>query len=156
MTRIFEPFFTTKGPGEGSGMGLAVVHGIITNHDGAITVESTPGQGTTFTVYLPRIEATVRPATAPDEPVPAGQERILFVEDEAPLAELGRIMLTHLGYNVVACKSSREALDIFRAEPQRFDLVITDYTMPELTGASARPRATASASRPTNYPVHWL
>ena len=66
--------------------------------------------------------------------MPAGQERILFVEDEAPLAELGRIMLTHLGYNVVACKSSREALDIFRAEPQRFDLVITDYTMPELTG----------------------
>jgi CheY-like chemotaxis protein len=66
--------------------------------------------------------------------VPAGQERILFVEDEAPLAELGWTMLTHLGYNVVACTSSREALDIFRAEPQRFDLVITDYTMPELTG----------------------
>jgi PAS domain S-box-containing protein len=134
MTRIFEPFFTTKSPGEGSGLGLAVVHGIITNHDGAITVESTPGQGTTFTVYLPRIEATVCPVTAPDESVPAGQERILFVEDEAPLAELGWTMLTHLGYNVVACTSSREALDIFRAEPQRFDLVITDYTMPELTG----------------------
>jgi CheY-like chemotaxis protein len=134
MARIFEPFFTTKSPGEGSGMGLAVVHGIVTNHDGAITVDSTPGQGTTFTVYLPRMEEVVHAATAPVEPTPGGQERILFVEDEAPLVELGRAMLTRLGYHVVACKSSREALEIFRATPQRFDLVITDYTMPELTG----------------------
>jgi CheY-like chemotaxis protein len=114
-----------------------VVHGIVTNHDGAITVDSAPGQGTTFTVYLPRTKETAetaRPTTAPAEPIPGGQERILFVEDEASLAELGWTMLTRLGYDVVACKSSREALDIFRAEPQHFDLVITDYTMPELTG----------------------
>jgi PAS domain S-box-containing protein len=134
MARVFEPFFTTKSPGEGSGMGLAVVHGIVTNHDGAITVDSTPGQGTTFTVYLPGTAEPVRPTTAPAEPIPGGQERILFVEDEAPLAELGRVMLTQLGYDVVACKSSREALDLFCAAPQHFDLVITDYTMPEFTG----------------------
>ncbi|HEY7489551.1 MAG TPA: PAS domain S-box protein [Candidatus Tectomicrobia bacterium] len=134
MARVFEPFFTTKSPGEGSGLGLAVVHGIVTNHGGAITVDSTPGQGTTFAVYLPCTEQTPHSTTTPAEPIPGGQERILFVEDEAPLAELGRVMLTHLGYDVVACKSSREALDIFRAAPQYFDLVITDQTMPELTG----------------------
>jgi PAS domain S-box-containing protein len=134
LARIFEPFFTTKSPGEGSGLGLAMVHGIVANHDGVIMVESTPGQGTTFIVYLPRSEQPVSPASAPTEPIPGGQERILFVEDEAPLAELGRTMLTRLGYDVVACKSSREALELFGTAPQHFDLVITDYTMPELTG----------------------
>jgi CheY-like chemotaxis protein len=134
MARIFEPFFTTKTPGEGSGLGLAMVHGIVINHDGAIMVDSTPGQGTTFTVYLPRAEHAAPPSATTVEPIPGGHERILFVEDEAPLAELGQTMLTRLGYDVVACKSSRDALALFGTAPQHFDLVITDYTMPELTG----------------------
>jgi CheY-like chemotaxis protein len=135
LERIFEPFFTTKGVGEGTGLGLAVVHGIITSHRGAITVTSTPGQGTTVVVYLPRLEAgTPHGAPQPVAPLPVGTERILFVDDEAPLAALGREMLTGLGYEVVACTSSLEALERFRAVPHSFALVITDQTMPSLTG----------------------
>jgi PAS domain S-box-containing protein len=135
MARIFEPFFTTKGVGEGSGMGLAVVHGIIANHGGAITVESTPGHGTTFTVYLPRVEDVA----AEEPPLQAAVRhgmggRILFVEDESTLARLSKIVLEELGYEVVICTDSRRALDVFQAEPQGFDLVITDQTMPHMTG----------------------
>jgi CheY-like chemotaxis protein len=134
MERIFEPFFTTKDTGEGTGLGLAVVHGIVTRHEGAIAVESTPGQGTTFTVHLPRITnpATVEVRT---EPQSVGESaRILFVDDEAPLVFLGKTTLEALGYRVTGCTGGFEALEAFRATPDRFDLVITDYAMPDMNG----------------------
>jgi PAS domain S-box-containing protein len=134
LERIFEPFFTTKGVGEGTGMGLAVVHGIVTSHGGAITVESTPGKGTTFVVYLPRSESGASASMPLEEPMQGEGECILFVDDEEPLARLGQEMLVRLGYEVVVRTSSVEALEAFRAAPQRFDLVITDQTMPNLTG----------------------
>ena len=135
LARLFEPYFTTKALGAGSGMGLAVVHGIVASHGGAVTVRSAPGQGATFTVYLPRLaqDVVVPPVLAPD-PLPRGQERILLVDDEASVAEMGYHLLTRLGYAVVTYTSSREALDAFRAAPERFDLLITDHTMPEMTG----------------------
>ena len=135
LERIFEPFFTTKDVGEGTGLGLAVVHGIITEHGGTITVESTPGQGTTCVIYLPH--SARPPAVAPDteDPIRQEQGRILFVDDEAALVHIGQTMLTHLGYDVVSYTNSEEALAAFRAAPERFDLVITDQTMPHLTGA---------------------
>jgi PAS domain S-box-containing protein len=134
LERIFEPFFTTKSMGEGTGMGLAVVHGIIANHGGAITVESTPGQGSTFAVYLPRSDSPSTAALPTEEPVVGGNERILFVDDEATLVHLGKVTLQRLGYQVVICTSSSEALETFRAAPYSFHLVITDRTMPILTG----------------------
>jgi nitrogen-specific signal transduction histidine kinase/ActR/RegA family two-component response regulator len=132
--RIFEPFFTTKDVGEGTGMGLAVVHGIVTSHGGAITVESAPGQGATFAVYLPRVAEPSTSMVHAEEPLPGGTERLLLVDDEEMLVHLGQEALTHLGYNVATCTSSLEALEVFRAAPQSFDLVITDYTMPTMTG----------------------
>jgi len=134
LARVFEPFFTTKGPGEGTGMGLALVHGLVASHEGAITVASVPGQGATFEVYLPRVAAS--PATdAPHaEPLPRGQGHILLVDDEAAVAHVGQVVLEHLGYRVSVCLSSLEALETFRAAPQRYDLVITDQTMPRLSG----------------------
>lgn len=134
LERIFEPFFTTKGIGEGTGMGLAVVHGIIANHEGVITAESTPGQGSTFAVYLPRSDNPGPTTFVVEEPVVGGNERILFVDDEATLVHVGRAMLQRLGYQVVVCTSSSEALETFRTAPHAFDLVITDRTMPRLTG----------------------
>ena len=135
LEHIFEPFFTTKGVGEGTGMGLAIVHGIVTSHDGAITIESTPGEGTTCTVYLPRIGATAVDEPPPrTEGTPHGKGCLLFVDDEDMLVRVGQAMLEHLGYDVVARTSSTDALDIFQATPHRFDLVITDQTMPQLTG----------------------
>jgi CheY-like chemotaxis protein len=134
LERILEPFFTTKGMGEGTGMGLAVVHSIIANHGGAMTVESTPGQGSTFGVYLPRHDSPDTAALSFREPVVGGHERILFVDDEAALVHVGRATLQRLGYQVVVCASSSEALEIFRTAPESFDLVVTDRTMPALTG----------------------
>jgi len=134
LERIFDPFFTTKGPGEGTGLGLAVVHGIITSYKGAITVVSTPGQGTTFAIYLPCVPGLVEPAAPAEELLPQGYGRILFVDDEAALAPLAQAMLTRLGYVTETYTSSRDALMAFQQKPQRFDLVITDQTMPYLTG----------------------
>ncbi|MGE3536828.1 MAG: ATP-binding protein [Candidatus Tectimicrobiota bacterium] len=135
LDQIFEPFFTTKGPEEGSGMGLTVVEGIIRQHDGAITVSSCPGHGTTFAVYLPRFDTPALLPVPREEPVPGGSERILFVDDEEAIARLGCMLLERLGYEVVVSTSSREALEIFRTAAKPFDLVITDYTMPLMTGA---------------------
>jgi PAS domain S-box-containing protein len=132
--RIFDPYFTTKKVGEGTGMGLAVVQGIVRGHGGAISVYSEPGRGTTFHVYLPRFEGGIATPAAAPEAFIGGMERILFVDDEAVLAELGKKLLESLGYAVSATSSSREALEIFRADPKRFDLVITDMTMPGLSG----------------------
>jgi PAS domain S-box-containing protein len=135
MERIFEPFFTTKKPGEGTGMGLAVVHGIVKSYGGAIVVESDPGKGTTFEVFLPRIEGDSLPEADTDVPIPTGSERILFVDDEEDLVDMVQQMLKRLGYNVVAKTNSIEALEVFKAQPDQFSLVITDQTMPHMTGA---------------------
>jgi len=134
LERIFDPFFTTKGPGEGTGMGLAVVHGIITSYAGAITVASTPGQGTTFALYLPQLSGMVKVSDRTEEILPMGEGHILFVDDETALANLAQAMLTHLGYSTEVYTSSRAALAALQAAPQRFDLVITDQTMPHMTG----------------------
>jgi len=134
MERIFEPYFTTKAPGEGTGLGLAVVQGIVKGYGGSISVFSEPGCGTTFHVFLPRIKEKRAPETEAIEGLPTGRERILFVDDEEALVNLGKDMLEFLGYTVTAKMDSLEALEIFRAEPKAFDLVITDMTMPKLTG----------------------
>ncbi len=131
--RIFEPFFTTKDAGVGTGLGLSVVHGIIKSHQGAITVQSHLGEGTTFEVYLPRINAKTIKETR-DESIPFGKEHILFIDDEKTLTHLAGEMLSHLGYQVTVRTGSIEGLEVFRSAPERFDLVITDKTMPNMTG----------------------
>jgi PAS domain S-box-containing protein len=135
MDRIFDPFFTTKNPGQGTGMGLSVVHGIVKSCHGAITVESEMEKGTDFYVYLPllqEMEEIRKDETA--EHITGGKERILFVDDEVALVQLGKNMLTGLGYEVIERTSSVEALEFFQSRPDRFDIVITDMTMPNMTG----------------------
>jgi PAS domain S-box-containing protein len=135
--RIFEPFFTTKGIGEGTGMGLAIVHGIVSSHNGAMTVESVPGIGSTLTLYLPRmVPHAARTTDPPKSVMPQGTGCILLVDDEDILVRLGEGLLQHLGYEVVAHTSSLEALNTFQREPHRFDIVITDQTMPAMTGTT--------------------
>ncbi len=132
--RIFDPYFTTKKVGEGTGMGLSVVQGIIKNHGGAISVFSEPGQGTTFHVFLPKIVDEITRDVNSKEASFCGTERILFVDDEKVLVDLGQYLLQELGYRVTTETSSLEALKCFLADPDAFDLVITDMTMPGLTG----------------------
>ncbi|MEE4354485.1 MAG: response regulator [Desulfatiglans sp.] len=135
MKRIFEPYFTTKDIGEGTGMGLSVVHGIVQNHGGHVSVSSKPNKGTSFTVYLPRIEMDrIDSQCLPKEPLLRGNERILLVDDEVQLVHMMQQMLEHLGYYVTARTSSVEALEAFRTHPERFDVVITDQTMPNMMG----------------------
>ena len=135
IDKIFDPFFTTKRPGEGTGMGLSVVHGIVKSSGGAITVQSEVGKGTEFDVYFPLLkEKGAVPQKEASTPIVGGEERILFVDDEEVLVELGKNMLSGLGYRVEGRTSSLEALELFRTEPERFDLVITDMTMPNMTG----------------------
>jgi len=132
--RIFDPYFTTKKTGEGTGMGLAVVHGIIKNHGGAITVQSEPGKGTSFQILFPRIEAAPVVETKTTEEPPRGKERILYVDDDLSLAEIGQEMLECLGYRVESRTSPVDALALFKIDPYAFDLVMTDMTMPQMTG----------------------
>jgi PAS domain S-box-containing protein len=134
LERIFDPFFTTKPHGEGTGLGLSVVHGIVKSHSGFIKVESEPGKGSVFHIYLPKLETQEGPAARERLVAEGGKECILFVDDEDILVELNNERLTQLGYEVVATTSSLEALEIFKKEPRRFHLVITDYTMPDMTG----------------------
>ncbi len=134
LERIFDPYFTTKDVDEGTGMGLAVVHGIVKNHDGAIRAWSEPGKGTTFEVLFPIVGGDVEPRKKTYEPIPKGNKRILFVDDERLMTETVKTMLERLGYHVNAKMSSVDALDLFREDPHSFDLVITDMTMPKMTG----------------------
>jgi PAS domain S-box-containing protein len=134
MERIYDPFFTTKAPGEGTGLGLSVVYGIVRDHGGAIDITSEPGKGTTVNVFFPLENIEMPLLEQVHKQVPGGSERILFVDDEAVLAELGNVMLTSLGYRITSRTSSIEALEAFRAHPHNFDLVITDMTMPNMRG----------------------
>ena len=135
IDRIFDPFFTTKTRGEGTGLGLSVVHGIVISHGGAIEVQSLPGQGTSFALYFPVLESVAEIVEAAVSAAPpTGKERVLFVDDESSLIELGERILVYLGYQVTTRTNSVEALELFRANPEAFDLVITDYTMPNMTG----------------------
>jgi CheY-like chemotaxis protein len=135
MERIFDPFFTTKQISEGTGMGLAVAHGIVKSHGGAITAESKPGQGSLFSVFLPQVEAAPEPLPQAIQAVPTGSERILFVDDEDIQLRSWKPALERFGYTVAVHSDGHEALRVFRARPQEFDLVIVDQTMPSITGA---------------------
>jgi len=132
--RIFDPYFTTKEVGKGSGMGLAVVHGIVQSHNGSIMVKSIPGKGTAFKLFFPitLTEEVQEPETR--EEMPTGNEQILFVDDEEAMVELNRQRLERLGYTVMGETDPLKALDHFRSHPESFDLMITDMTMPHMTG----------------------
>ncbi len=135
LDKIFDPFFTTKPTGEGTGMGLSVVHGIVRSHGGEITVDSKPGNGTVFSVFLPRIDKLAESENEDRlKPVPTGNERILFVDDEEAVIRAGEKMLKRLGYQVESMTNPIDALTAFRDRPDQYDLVITDMTMPNLTG----------------------
>ncbi len=135
MANIFEPYYTTKTMGKGTGLGLAVAYGLVKEHNGEITVTSTVGEGTTFTVYLPIQEETAAPEQEKiqDGDI-TGTERILVVDDEAPIVKLERQMFERLGYRVTTCQDSMDALDVFESDPDGFDIVITDMAMPKMTG----------------------
>ena len=139
--RIFDPFFTTKVKGEGTGLGLSVVHGIVKSHGGEITVSSQPGEGTIFHVYLPVIDTEQGADASVKHPsLPGGSERILFVDDELMLVNIMGRMLTNLGYTVVTLTDSKEALQWFRDHTDEIDLIVTDMTMPHLTGVELAKR----------------
>ncbi|MCF6188437.1 MAG: ATP-binding protein, partial [Desulfobulbaceae bacterium] len=135
IQNIFDPFFTTKDAGKGTGLGLAVVHDIVNGCGGFIQVNSTPGEGTAIDLYFPVVEHTPDEKETDSTPLSYGSGRVLFIDDEPALAELGNHMLTHLGYQVTACQSSLRGLEIFRARPDDFDLIITDQAMPGLPGS---------------------
>jgi PAS domain S-box-containing protein len=132
--KIFDPYFTTKEAGKGTGMGLAIVHGIVKACGGYITCNSEIGEGTSFETYLPSLLEQIEPETKEWELVPIGTESILFIDDEELLTEMGQTMLERLGYSVTTKMSSVEALATFKNKPDAFDLVITDQTMPGMTG----------------------
>ena len=134
IDRIFEPYFTTKDKTKGTGMGLAVVHGIVKGHGGEIEVESRVGEGACFTVYLPISQVESSEKGPHSNILPTGTEHVLLVDDEKDIVEIGDQMLRRLGYRVTAVIGSTTALDAYKADPFRFDVVITDYNMPEMTG----------------------
>lgn len=132
--RIFEPYFTTKEVGKGTGMGLAVVHGIVKAHGGSIQMQSDPGRGTTFKIFFPATDEDSSPALELSEDPPTGNEYVLFIDDEQSIAKLGQLMLEKLGYQAQAETDPKRALEIFASDPERFDLIVTDMTMPGITG----------------------
>lgn len=152
LDRIFEPYFTTKEVGEGTGLGLSVVHGIVRQMGGAIHVESRVAQGTTFRIYLPAVLEAEAEAAASERaaPLPRGQESILVVDDEPVLVEMAKEILSLLGYRVAAFNDPREALRYFEEDPARVDLVITDMTMPKITGKAL---ARAMRERRPDLPI---
>ncbi len=134
QSRIFEPYFTTKESGKGTGLGLASTHGIIKSHNGAISVQSELGQGSVFTVYLPRVREEGRPVDPSKTMAEGGDESILLVDDESVILEFEKITLESMGYTVTVADNSFKALEIFQMRPNDFQLVITDMTMPEMNG----------------------
>ena len=134
LSRIFEPYFTTKEVGKGTGLGLAVVHGIVKAHGGKIKVYSQIGTGTVFHVFLPKAEGEDRFEPMATQLLPTGTERILMIDDEKALVDMGKQILERLGYQVETRTSPLEGLEAFRVNPARFDIVISDMTMPQLTG----------------------
>jgi len=132
--RIFEPFFTRKEVGSGSGLGLSVVHGIINNYGGAIVVDSTPGKGTTFMIYLPKFGDDALESDKSDKKPLKGDEYILFVDDEPEITFMGKKMLENLGYKVTISSNSISALEEFKREPDRYSLLVTDQSMPNISG----------------------
>ncbi len=144
--RIFDPYFSTKAKDEGTGMGLALVHGIVKNHGGQISVHSEPEAGTVFAVYLPVVKETAvvvsnQTKQQLEETIPGGNENILLVDDEQSIVKFFKALLENLGYQVSAMTDSRQALEVFEAHPENFDLIITDMTMPHLTGVSLAEKA---------------
>lgn len=134
MERIFDPYFTTKEKGAGTGLGLSVVHGIVQSHGGSIDVLSEPGNGTTITILFPRLEIASDSKQEVIKPLDSGSEKILFVDDEPSLVYVEKVMLQKLGYHVISAPSGVEAFDIFSMRPDFFDIIITDMTMPGMTG----------------------
>ena len=134
MPKIFDPYFTTKKIGEGTGLGLAVIHGIVTSHGGAVLVSSREGEGTTVEIFFPQVFELPTPTPLKSDPLIGGTETILFIDDEEPLARLGKEWLTKLGYTATVRTSSVEGLEVYRRNPMQFDLVVTDQTMPYMSG----------------------
>ncbi|NCA83365.1 MAG: transporter substrate-binding domain-containing protein [Opitutae bacterium] len=137
LANIFEPFYTTKGMGEGTGLGLATVYGAVKQNNGLVSVDSEPGQGTTFQIYLPRHMARIAPVQAPEEPaepIARGQETVLLVEDEPAILETTRAMLEKLGYRVLATPAPEEAIHLVRTQPGNIHLLMTDVVMPGMNG----------------------
>jgi PAS domain S-box-containing protein len=135
MEKVFDPFFTTKDPAGGTGMGLPMVHGIVKSHGGVVTALSEVGKGSVFTVYLPRVETDSENESSDQSPIPSGKETILVVDDEEFQVQSMKEILGRLGYHVSGKTRSLEALELFRTQPQKFDLVITDEVMPVMTGS---------------------
>ncbi|MBU1231987.1 MAG: cache domain-containing protein [Proteobacteria bacterium] len=134
LPNIFDPYFTTKDPGEGTGLGLSTVHGIVKDHGGSIKAYSEPGNGTSFQIFLPIIETEPEKNDNSVEQLPHGIETILFVDDEKLLLEIGKELLESLGYRVETRASSIDALEAFRVQPAKYDLIVSDITMPKMTG----------------------
>ena len=134
INRIFDPYFTTRSTGEGTGLGLSTVHGIVKDHGGNIKVYSEVGTGTTFHIFLPTADATPETAFEKMDQLPIGSARVLFVDDEESLIDLGRDLLERLGYRVETRASPIDAIEAFLADPKKFDLIISDITMPKMTG----------------------
>jgi len=135
LPRIFDPFFTSKQPGDGTGLGLAVVHGIMRSHEGAVTVESTPGKATNFRLYFPEVAAPANGHTPPPTRTELGRhERILAIDDDSKVLHITERLLQTLGYDVTACRGPEGALELLRTEAARFDAVVTDLNMPQLSG----------------------
>jgi CheY-like chemotaxis protein len=147
LDRMFDPFFTTRGAAEGTGLGLSLVHGIVTDLGGAIDVHTTVGRGTTFTIWLPTAGEVTVPSAGATLELPRGHgQTVMIVDDEKPLVALAEEILAELGYEPVGFNSSTAALEAFREAPRRFDMVLTDETMPQLTGSDLAGRIRALRS----------
>jgi CheY-like chemotaxis protein len=136
IDRIFEPFFTTKRAGRGTGLGLALVHSVVKEHQGCLDVQSEPGKGTAFIVWIPRQDAAAVLVAKPEPALPGRGQVILAVDDEIQVLAALEEMLANLGYEPAGFSSSQEALEAFKADPKRFDAVVSDEVMPEMSGTS--------------------